>query len=91
MTTPVRNENKYPDLHGILKTDSQGAYNLAKIAKFLWRIRHIQHRYHDIRQEVQQENLKVLTSRKDSDPELKRIVINHGTPIGPCWWDRMLE
>ena len=45
----------------ILKTDSEGAYNLSQTAKFLRRSRHIQHRYHYIRQQAQNKAQMIVT------------------------------
>jgi len=45
----------------VLKTDSEGAYNLAQTSKFLWRSRHIEHRYHYLRQQCQQGLLTIKT------------------------------
>ena len=44
----------------MLKTDSEGAKNLSKTAKYLRRSCHIQHRFHYLREEVNCRNLHIL-------------------------------
>jgi hypothetical protein len=44
-----------------LKTDSEGSFNLAQTSRCLRRTRHIEHRYHYIRQQVQKDNLSIAT------------------------------
>jgi len=52
----------------ILKTDSEGAYNLSQTAQFLQRSRHIEHRYHYIHQQVQSEKLVIYTILGKENP-----------------------
>ena len=51
-----------------MKTDSEGAFNVSKTAKFTCRSRHIEHEYHYLRQQVQLENLKVVTILGKENP-----------------------
>jgi hypothetical protein len=43
----------------VLKTDSEGALHLSKTQKFQRRSRHIEHRFHYLRQEVNNSNLRI--------------------------------
>ena len=52
----------------ILATDSEGAYNLSKTTKFLRRSRHIEHRFHYLRQQVQRDRLKIRTIPGKENP-----------------------
>ena len=51
-----------------LYTDSEGAYNLSKTSKFARRSRHIEHRYHYLRQQQRTERLKVVTIPGKENP-----------------------
>ena len=51
-----------------LITDSEGSYNLAKTAKFLRRSRHIEHRYHYLRQQVKKEHIVMNTIPGKDNP-----------------------
>lgn len=60
----------------VLVTDSEGAAHLAKTNAFLRRTRHINHRYHYLRQEVKAGNLKiqwVKGSENQADPLTKLL------------------
>ena len=52
----------------VLKTDSEGAYNLSQTAKFLRRSRHIEHRYHYLWQQVQNGSLTIKTIPGKDNP-----------------------
>jgi len=52
----------------ILRTDSEGAYNLSQTAKVLRCSRHIQHRYHYLRQHVQNKALTIATIPGKENP-----------------------
>jgi len=51
-----------------LKTDSEGAYHLSKTPKFMHRSRHIEHRFHYLRQQVRAEKLTIHTIPGKDNP-----------------------
>jgi len=74
----------------ILKTDSEGAYNLSQTAKFLRRSRHIEHQYHYLRQQVQSEKLAIYTIPGKENPA---DVLTKLTPMSSilAWKQRWLN
>ena len=52
----------------IMTTDSEGAFNLARTNNYSRRSRHIDHRYHYLRQEVNHKNLKMTTIPGKENP-----------------------
>jgi len=52
----------------ILHTDIEGAYNLSKRSKFARRSRHIEHRYHYLRQQIRTEKLRIKTIPGKDNP-----------------------
>ena len=52
----------------ILMTDSEGAYNLSKTPKFMRRNRHIEHRFHYLRQQVRSKKLTINTIPRKENP-----------------------
>ena len=74
----------------LLVTDSEGAYNLSKTAKFSRRSRHIEHRFHYLRQEVQKGRLQIRTIPGKDNPS------DHLTKLLPmssirAWKERWME
>jgi len=51
-----------------LYTDSEGAYNLSKRSKFARRCRHIEHRYHYLRQQIRTQKLRITTIPGKDNP-----------------------
>jgi len=51
-----------------LYTDSEGAYGLSKSPKFARRSRHIEHRFHYLRQQVRSEKLDIITIPGKDNP-----------------------
>jgi len=51
-----------------LYTDSEGAYGLSKSPKFARRSRHIEHRFHYLRQQVRSEKLQIVTIPGKDNP-----------------------
>jgi len=66
----------------VLKTDSEGVYNLSQAAKFLRRSWHMEHRYHYLRQQVQNGSLTIRTiSGKDNPSDhLTKLVPDNKNP-----------
>lgn len=48
-------------LNPTVKTNSEGTFNLAHTSRCLRRTRHIEHRYHYLRQQVQADRLAIAT------------------------------
>jgi len=56
------------EVQPLLSTDSEGSYNLTQTSRCLRRTRHIEHRYHYIRQQVQAGRLTINTIPGKNNP-----------------------
>jgi len=65
----------------VLKTDSEGVYNLSQTAKFLRRSWHIKHRYHYLPQQVQIQlqngflTIKTIPGKDNPSGHLPKLVL----------------
>jgi len=79
-----------------LWTDSEGAQNLSQTSRFLRRSRHIEHRFHYLRQQVQQQHLTIHFYPRQEEPgryphETHPHDDNHHLEEGQMDWEQWLR